>query len=176
MENYGSNLSPLLRQMALSHRPASGELNFKQICQLANLAGYRVRGTSLSDFLLYSINGGDEDIDQKVGIQKGLRINWTPDLINRHDEGLTYSPSLEPLVPETTLKPTPFMLKNLERHLPEIGIKFDKVYPWPEGERVVMIPFELRQKDNPVWFMFLSEFRKQFYNLYINLPKFFEEE
>lgn len=174
-QNFGRGLSPKLQEFALKHRPPSSELNFEQIKTLAIACGYRVRGEDLSHFVLYSINGGDEDIGEGVGIQTGLRLNWK---ISISSSGLSFTPSLQTLMPGQELKPSPAMIKNLERHLSKVGIKPTDEVPWPKGDHPVLVPVDLYnpKDENSVRFYFKSEFMPKYHHLYRTLKHWYENE
>lgn len=173
-KNFEHGLSPKILELATKNRPPSSVLTFEQIQVLAEHAKYRIMGHDISHFVLFSINGGDEDVAEGVGIQTGLRVNWMPSIAR---EGLAFRPILETLIPGEQVNPSETMLNNLERHLSKIGIEFSRTIPWPKGERVGSVPTTLRSKpDNSLKYMFKSEMKREYYRLYLELKEVFDDE
>ncbi len=168
-------MSPKLREFALKHRPPSSELNFEQIRTLAAACGYRVRGEDLSHFLLFTINGGDEDIHDGVGIQTGLRVNWETSISS---DGLNFTPSLQTLMPGIQVNPSTTMIENLERHLSKVGIKPTDKVSWPKNDHPVLTPIGLfdPSNENSIRFYLKSEFMPKYQQLYRTLKHWYENE
>ncbi len=173
-QTFDREFSPKIYQFALEHLPPSSELTFEQIQTLAKHARYRLKGNNLSNFMLYSINGGDEDISLAIGIENGLRVDWQPLVLTR---GLSFFPHLATLFPGRSVNPSKVMLKNLEGHLYRLGLKTTDVLPWPDGESMIILPASIRVlSQDPLKYIYLSEFKTKYRFLYWDLKIFFRDE
>jgi hypothetical protein len=161
MDEFAKGFSEKLRQIATENRPVGFELNFEQIQKLASLAGYRIKGNGRHNFLLYSTEGGGEDILFQSGIDSGILIKWS---VVTDRTILIYHPVVEPRLPKGRLNPPPTMIDRLSSLLIHLGLKEEIVIHLKE--RTIIVPDSLKDPENPIDLMFYSEFEEKYEKIY----------